>query len=147
MAAKTAVRVGPSNGGHPSTAVYRVAPSAHRSTGAWMDSPSICSGAMYCGVPMSVSRGGQLGGGVEEASDAEVGEHRAAPGQQHVGGLEVAVDDPGRVRVREGVRQVRAERGDLLPGQAPSRAMTCGSEGPETNSMTIHGTPSTWTAS
>ena len=32
-------------------------------------------------------------------------------------------------------------------GMRPSRAMTWASEGPEMNSMTIHGTPSTWTAS
>ena len=55
MAAHTAVSDDPSNGGRPSTAEYRVAPSAHRSPGASTAWPSSCSGGMYCGVPTSTA--------------------------------------------------------------------------------------------
>ena len=54
MAAHSAVRVAPSNGGLPSTAVYKVAPSAHISAAAPAPVPSICSGAMYSGVPIII---------------------------------------------------------------------------------------------
>src|SRR6266536_1068300 len=40
-------------GGSPSTAKYRVAPSAHRSVAGPTSSPLICSGAMYVGEPPS----------------------------------------------------------------------------------------------
>jgi hypothetical protein len=56
------------------------------------------------------SLGGQLGGGVEDSGNTEVGEHRAPPSQQNVPRLEVTVHDAGRVRVRERVGQVGAER-------------------------------------
>jgi hypothetical protein len=46
IAVMTAVSVGPPNGGRPSTAVYRVAPSAHMSAGGPASLPSSCSGAM-----------------------------------------------------------------------------------------------------
>src|SRR6266571_7400493 len=54
MAAISAVRVAPLNGRVPSTAVYRVAPSAHMSAAASARVPSSCSGAMYSGVPIII---------------------------------------------------------------------------------------------
>ncbi len=51
-----------------------------------------------------------------DAGDAEVGQHRRAVGRgQHVGGLEVAVGDPRRVRGGQRVRQLAADPKRLLP--------------------------------
>ena len=54
IAVISAVIDGPSNGGRPSTAVYSVAPSDHMSAAGPTVRPSSCSGAMYCGVPITV---------------------------------------------------------------------------------------------
>ena len=54
MAVMSAVSVGPSNAGRPSTAEYRVAPSDHMSAAGPTLLPSSCSGDMNCGVPITV---------------------------------------------------------------------------------------------
>lgn len=64
---------------------------------------------------------GEAGRGVQDAGDAEVGDDRAAVGEQDVVRFEVAVDDAGGVRVGQCGGDLGAEGGDLGPGQAPRR--------------------------
>ena len=116
----TAAMVEPVNGGLPSTAWYRVAPSAHRSAGR-------ADLAVFQLLRRQVGHGadarpcaGQLGGGVEDAGDAEVGDDGVVPrraGQQDVVRLQVAVHDAGRVRVRERAGDLLADPRRPLPGQ------------------------------
>jgi hypothetical protein len=65
---------------------------------------------MYAGVPsvtpISVSVAPSAVSRVGPPRDAEVREQRLSLGQEHVLGLEVAVDDPARVRVVERVGQL-----------------------------------------
>jgi len=49
---RMAISVGASNGSRPVTISYSIAPSAYTSVRASTVSPRICSGAMYCGVPI-----------------------------------------------------------------------------------------------
>ena len=79
MAAHSAVRVAPSNGGLPSTAVYKVAPSAHMSAGGAGRMPSSCSGAMYSGVPIIIPVPVSLVVASQDPGDAEVGDDGAGP--------------------------------------------------------------------
>ena len=56
---------------------------------------------------------------VEKAGDSEVGQQRAASrAEKDVAGLDVAVDDAGRVAVRESRRDLRADVSDTVRGKA-----------------------------
>ncbi|CAM5482527.1 hypothetical protein SALBM217S_03818 [Streptomyces griseoloalbus] len=60
-----------------------------------------------------------VGHGLQRAGDAEVDDARPVDGDEHVGRLEVAVDDPGRVDVLEGVRETGGEDPHRALGQRP----------------------------
>jgi hypothetical protein len=51
--------------------------------------------------------------------DAEVDEHGVAVQEQNVGGLDVAVHDPGRVDRRQGLREHDADAGDVRDVERP----------------------------
>ena len=74
------------------------------------------------GAEDGVAAGQRLvGGGEELLGDPEVGDLRpSARGDQHVLGLEVAVDDPLPVRLVEPAGQVARERQGLRDRQAPA---------------------------
>ena len=69
-------------------------------------------------LPLCRHRGAFAGFGLEEASDTEVDDLGDQPvvlfGDEHVGGLQVAVDDPALVRVLHRVADAREE---LEPGR------------------------------
>ena len=117
IAAMIAVRVGPSNGGLPSIAVYRVAPRAHMSAaGAGVAALQLFGGHVVHGADPHPGAG-QLGGGVDDPGDAEIGHDGRRAGQQDVVRLQVTVHDAGGVRVRERVRDLLADLGRPPPGQ------------------------------
>ena len=78
---------------------------------------SACSGLMYSGVPMKVPNCGKLGavcqGLGDGLGDAEVDnpQHRPFVGlcDQHVGGLQIPVDDPLLVRVLDAFTELDEE--------------------------------------
>ena len=85
--------------------------------------PRCCSGAMYAGVPTAapscassiddrdVDRRDRGVGASASARQAEVGDaHAAVVADQHVLGLEVAVDEPGGVRGGEAAAGLRGTR-------------------------------------
>ncbi len=70
----------------------------------------------------------QLGRGVREVRDAEVGEDDTVLGQEHVVRLDVAVDDPRPVRLGQRVEDGGADLGHPLHGH-PAPAADGGGQG------------------
>ena len=114
---------------------------------------SICSGAMYCGVPItrspawvtsvtagvaaSVSAGPSVAGASQahQLGQAEVGDlHLPGPVEQDVLGLDVAMDDAMVVCVLEGVADLRHD-GQGFPGLDSPASSSCRRLRPSTYSM------------
>ena len=88
--------------------------------------PSTISGAMWLGDPTSAPVMVMRSSCEQDAGDAEVGElHRRSPselGDHHVLGLQIPVDDPGGVGVRERVGERQPdERAALRAAECPPR--------------------------
>ena len=56
----------------------------------------------------------------KDSGDPEISDLHAFRGQQNVGGLEVAVDDPGLVGVADGVEELSQASGDFVLGDDPA---------------------------
>ena len=93
-----------SYGGRPVRAWYSVAPSDQTSLASVAGWPEATSGARYAGEPDTTTGRGHRR--VARPGDAEVRQlRRALVGHQHVGGLDVAVDDARRVRGGQRLRR------------------------------------------
>ena len=115
--------VGARKAGRPVHIAYSTLPRLNRSARWSSGSPAACSGDMYSGVPAMRPRLRQAGV-VGGAGQAEVGELDAlhAVLQQDVGRLDVAVDQPLRVRRRQAAGDLEADAQDLLDLQRPAAA-------------------------
>ena len=82
----------------------------------------------------------------QQLGDAEVEQlEPALAGDQHVGGLEVAMDHELAVRVLDGAARVLEEAQALLDGELRARRSTSVSGSPSTYSMAKYGCPSSVT--
>ena len=100
----------------PASISKSVTPRAKTSVFPSWASPRHCSGAMYAGRP------GEAGRLAEEVGEAEVHHlHAARRGEEDVGRLEVAVQEPRRVRVGERPRHLGPDVHRLGHGHRPAR--------------------------
>jgi len=68
-----------------------------------------------------LARAGQLRGRVDDPGDAEISDDSALPGQEHIVRFQVTMHDPGSMRVRQRVRDLRADLRHSLPRHTPGR--------------------------
>ena len=156
----------PSNGRRPVIAAKVHAPSDQRSVSGPGAPPTVsCSGAMKFGVPMTVpSRVGPPIGDARPSGSGASSNIFAMPKstslttygspstgsslarEEDVVRLEVAMDDPRRVRLGQRARRLPDDLRDLPRRRAARGAMMASeSDSPSRNSMTMYGRPSSLT--
>ena len=124
------------NGCRPASASHSITPTAQTSAAGVASPPASRSGEMYASVPGHVSRLGQrLGvGHLREPEVEDARRDAVAVGEQDVRGLDVAMQDPGRMCVGEAVADLRAGLDRVVVRQVARRAAPRGRCGPGTNS-------------
>ena len=143
----TAARVGPSNGGIPSTAVYKVAPSAHMSAAASTLLPSSCSGAMYCGVPtMFPGLVSFVVASMIRAMPKSVTMARR-PDSSTLSGFRSRCTIPAACASVSASAICSPISATRCHGSRPVAAISAARDRPEMSSITIHGAPSCSTTS
>ncbi|GAA3146795.1 hypothetical protein GCM10020001_082630 [Nonomuraea salmonea] len=135
------------NGGRPSTAVYSVAPSDHRSDSGRAGSPLSRSGGMYAGVPTSPPVAVSPASASMEAMPKSVSTTRPSSASSTFSGLTSRCSTP----VAWAARSASSTRPPITAACAgrsgPSSEITLASERERTSCMTIHGRPSSSTTS
>ena len=115
VACRTSTMVRPLKAGRPASISKRIAPAAKRSLRASTLPPVTCSGAMYRGVPITMPVRVSPAAGREPLVElrprqAEVEQLHAVNGQEHVGRLQVAMDDAAGVQRRERGQHAQTDR-------------------------------------
>ena len=107
------------NGLRPVSSSKKTMPSEYRSDlFVRFFSPRHCSGDMYAAVPMVLFAPVRAVTSASLAMPKSVSFSDAVPRQHQVGRLQVAVDDPLLVGVLEGLAELPAVGGHVLPGEA-----------------------------
>ena len=136
----------PPNGVEPSSAVYRVAPSAHISAGG-PASPSNCSGAMYSGVPISTPKPVSRVVASSIRATPKSATMTRSPEIRMLAGLRSRCTIPAACACASAPAiclPMSATRGQ---GSGPCSLISASRDRPLTNSITIHGVPSCSTTS